>query len=80
MRSAIRRSAMSSTRSAARHCCGPQTAAPAVVCGDPASDGGVAAQPIVEAFPWTTAAAYLVRDNEVLTGSLQAPSSGDGDP
>jgi hypothetical protein len=37
-------------------------------CGDPASDGGVAGAAGVEAFPWNTAPAYLVRDNHGAYG------------
>jgi transposase InsO family protein len=39
-----------------------------VVCGDPASDGRVLGQQIVEAFPWNAAPAYLVRDNDGAYG------------
>ena len=47
---------------------GTWTAAFAVVCGDPELDGGVAAQQIVEAFPWNTAPTYLLRDNDGACG------------
>src|SRR5262245_48232395 len=40
----------------------------ALVRGDPARDRGVAAQQILEAFPWGTAPTYLVRDNDRAYG------------
>jgi Integrase core domain len=39
-----------------------------LVRGDPAPDGGVLAQQIVEAFPWDAAPTYLMRDNDGAYG------------
>jgi hypothetical protein len=37
------------------------------------------AQQILEAFPWTTAPTYLVRDNDRAWAGLHASTSDDGD-
>jgi hypothetical protein len=43
-----------------------------VVRGDAPSDGRVAGQADPEAFPWTSAPAYLVRDNDGAYGHVFA--------